>query len=136
MDNAGQTKKVLLVDDEPELLEMVKMRLEANNFEVITASDGQDALGIVRRVRPDIVILDIMLPKLDGFKVCRMFKFDDKYKSIPVILLTARVRETDRKTASEVGADAFITKPFEPQALLSNIYRLLGMEASGDQGNG
>lgn len=130
MDKPEERRKILLVDDEPELLEMLKLRLEANNFEVLTASDGHAALGIVRRTRPDIVILDIMLPKLDGFKVCRLFKFDARYKSIPVILLTARVRESDRKTASEVGADAFITKPFEPQALLANINDLL--EKTGD----
>ncbi len=136
MGNTAERKRILLVDDEPELLEMVKMRLEANNFAVITASDGQSALGIVRRARPDMVILDIMLPRLDGFKVCRLFKFDAKYRSIPVILLTARVRESDRKTALEVGADVFITKPFEPQVLLENIHKLLGTGVAGGKTDG
>lgn len=118
-------KKILLVDDEPQLVEMVKMRLEANNYEVILARDGEQALEKARGEKPDLIILDIMLPKLDGYKVCRMLKFDDKYSSIPVIMFTARSQESEKSMGEEVGADAYIIKPFEPQMLLSKIKELL-----------
>ena len=118
-------KKILLVDDEPQLVEMVKMRLEANNYEVILASDGEEALEKARGEKPDLIILDIMLPKLDGYKVCRMLKFDDKYSSIPVIMFTARSQESEKSMGKEVGADAYIIKPFEPEMLLGKIKELL-----------
>jgi len=114
-------KRILLVDDEVQLVEMMKMRLEANNYEIITAYDGQEALEKARNEKPDLIILDLMLPKLDGYTVCRMLKFDEKYKSIPIVMFTARVQESDKKMGQEVGADAYITKPFDPQALLSKI---------------
>jgi len=119
-------KRILVVDDETQLVEMVKMRLEANGYEVLSAYDGQEALDKARAEKPDLMILDLMLPKLDGYKVCRMLKFDEKYKSIPIILFTARVQESDKETGSQVGADAYITKPFEPQVLLAKIKELLG----------
>ena len=118
-------KKILFVDDEPQLVEMVKIRLEANNYEVILASDGEQALEKARGEKPDLIILDIMLPKMDGYKVCRMLKFDDKYSSIPVIMLTARSQESEKSMGEEVGADAYIIKPFEPQMLLGKIKELL-----------
>lgn len=118
-------KKILLVDDEPELVDMVKMRLEANNYGVITANDGQEALDRVKKEKPDLVILDLMLPKLDGYKLCGLLKKDARYTNIPIIIFTARAQESDIKLGEEVGADAYITKPFEPQILLSKITELL-----------
>lgn len=118
-------KRILLVDDETQLVEMVKMRLEANNYQVLCAYDGQEALDKARKEKPDLIILDLMLPKIDGYKVCRMLKFDEKYKNIPVILFTARAQETDVNLGKEVGADAYITKPFDPPALLAKIKELL-----------
>ncbi len=118
-------KKILLVDDEPQLVEMVKMRLEANNYEVILASNGEQALEKARGEKPDLIILDIMLPKMDGYKVCRMLKFDDKYSSIPVIMFTARSQKSEKSMGEEVGADAYIIKPFEPKMLLIKIKELL-----------
>ncbi len=118
-------KRLLLVEDEMDLAEMVKMRLEANSYDVLTAYDGQEALDKARKEKPDLIILDLMLPKIDGYKVCRMLKFDEKYKAIPIIMFTARAQEADKKLAEEVGADAYITKPFEPQALLDKINELL-----------
>lgn len=118
-------KKILLVDDEPQLVDVVKMRLEANDYEVISAYDGQEALDKVKKDRPDLIILDLMLPKIDGYKVCRMLKFDQKYKEIPVIFFTARAQEEDMKLGKEVGSDAYIIKPFEPQALLAKMKELL-----------
>ena len=91
-------KKILVVDDETDLVEMIVLRLEANDFTVIKAYDGQVALDLARTEKPDLIILDLMLPKIDGYKVCRMLKFDEKYKSIPVILFTA-APSTDEKMA-------------------------------------
>ena len=118
-------KKILLVDDEPLLLEMVVMRLEANDYEVVCAVDGQEALDKVHREKPDLIILDIMLPKIDGYKVCRMLKFDEAYKSIPIIIVTARSQQKDEDMGKEMGADAYIAKPFEPEILLDKIRELL-----------
>ncbi|MDD5772042.1 MAG: response regulator [bacterium] len=118
-------KKILVVDDETMIREMVKTRLEANNYEVITAGDGQEALEKVRRENPDLILLDLMLPKVNGYKVCRMLKFDDKYKKIPIIMLTARTAEDDIKAGKEVGADLYLTKPFDSKILLEKIEELL-----------
>lgn len=119
-------KKILVVDDEPQLVEMVRMRLEANDYEVIAAYDGLEALEKARRENPDLILLDLMLPKMDGYRVCRTLKFDEKYKHIMVIMFTSKAQETDRKTGKEVGADAYIVKPFEPQKLLDKIGELMG----------
>jgi len=107
-------------------VETVTFRLEANGYEVLPAYDGQEGLDKARKEKPDLIILDLMLPKMDGYKVCRMLKFDEKYKKIPIIMFTARAQETDKEMGEEVGADAYITKPFEPQALLAKIEELLG----------
>jgi len=117
-------KKILVVDDETQLVEMVKMRLEANGYDVIVAYDGQDGLDKARQEKPDLIILDLMLPKIDGYKVCRMLKFDEKYKNIPIIMFTARAQAEDEKLGKEVGADDYVTKPFEPQVLLGKIKAL------------
>ena len=118
-------KRILLVDDEKDMVYAVKLKLEASGYEVLTAPDGQDALEKARRSKPDLMILDLMLPKIDGYKVCRMLKFDDKYKNIAVIMLTARVQANDEKLGYDVGADAYIAKPFEPKTLLEKIKELL-----------
>ncbi|MDD5691278.1 MAG: response regulator [Candidatus Omnitrophica bacterium] len=117
--------RVLIIDDETDLMEMVSLRLEANGYQVIFASDGQEGLDKARTEKPDLIILDLMLPKIEGYKVCRMLKFDEKYKHIPVILFTARAEEPDVKLGKEVGADAYITKPFEPDILLDKVAQLL-----------
>lgn len=118
-------KKILIVDDESDLVEMISIRLEANNYQVVAAYDGQQALEKVRTEKPDLIVLDIMIPKLDGYKVCRMLKFDEKYKHIPIILFSARAQESDKLLGEQVGADAYITKPFEPKTLLDKIQELL-----------
>jgi len=119
-------KKILVVDDEIQLVEMVKSRLQANGYIVLTAGDGQEALEKARKEKPDLIILDLMLPKIDGYKVCRMLKFDEKYKKIPILMFTARAQESDKKLGEEVGADGYITKPFEPSVLISKIHELIG----------
>ena len=118
-------KKILLVEDEKDMVYAVSLRLEAAGYEVITAVDGQEALNKARHEKPDLIVLDLMLPKIDGYKVCRMLKYDEKYKRIPIIMFSARAQESDKKLGSEVGADAYITKPFEPKVLLAKISDLL-----------
>ena len=118
-------KKVVLIDDEPDILSTLKLFLEVEGFEVATAADGIDGLEKIRKKVPDLVVLDLMLPKLDGYKICRLLKFDKKYKKVPVVIITARAQDIDRKKALEVGADAYITKPFEPDTLLEKIKELL-----------
>ncbi len=119
-------RKILVVEDEAELTGAIQIRLEQAGYEVLTAYDGQEGLEKARVENPDLIVLDLMLPKMDGYKVCRMLKFDEKYKKIPVVMLTARAQEKDEDLGYEVGADAFITKPFKYQALLAKIAELLG----------
>ena len=118
-------KRILVVDDEEDILNVLRFRLEANNYEVLVASDGQEGLNKARSEKPDLMILDLMLPKLDGYKVCRMLKFDEAYKLIPIIIFTARAQKKDEELSMEMGADAYIQKPFEPEMLLGKIKELL-----------
>ncbi|MDD5449477.1 MAG: response regulator [Candidatus Omnitrophica bacterium] len=121
----SHSRKILIVDDEADLVEVIKIRLEAAGFSTIIAHDGQEGLNKARKDNPDLIILDLMLPKIDGYKVCAMLKRDQRYMKIPIVMLTARAQESDMKLSKEVGADAYITKPFEPQALLGKIEELL-----------
>lgn len=118
-------KRLLIVDDEADLAEMIKFRMENNGYEVLLAYDGQQALETARKERPDLIILDLMLPKMDGYKVCGLLKKDSRYAAIPIIIFTAKGLADDIKLGQELGADAYITKPFEPQVLLEKIKQLL-----------
>ena len=117
--------RILLVDDEPDLAQMVSVRLKAAGYEVSTAYDGQEALEKVKESRPDLMILDLMLPKLDGYKVCRLLKFDERTRGIPILIFTARAQVEDVTLATECGADAYLTKPFEAKVLLAKLQELL-----------
>ena len=118
-------KKILVVDDEAQLVDMVKIRLEANNYLVLTAFDGQEGLEKAYKDNPDLIILDLMLPQMDGYKVCGLLKADTRYNKIPIIMFTARAQDSDKKMGEKVGADAYITKPFEPEELIAKIKALL-----------
>jgi len=118
-------KKILIADDSPTIVAIIKDILTEAGYDTIEASDGQAALEKAKKERPDLIILDLMLPKIDGYKVCAMLKFDRLYEKIPVIILTARGGESDKEMGEEVKANAYITKPFETQALLNNIKTLL-----------
>ena len=122
--------RILLVDDEPGIVKMVGKRLEVAGFDVLVATDGQEALTKARTKQPDLIILDLMLPKLNGFEVCRMLKFDKGMKHIPIILFTALTRDTDEQMGLECGADAYIRKPFRAQELLEKIRALLPVAAA------
>ncbi len=120
-----EKKRILVVDDETELVKAIQIRLEAANYEVLTSYDGQEALEKARNENPDLIILDLMLPKIDGYKVCRILKFDARYKKIPILMLTARSQESDEKVGYETGADAYITKPFQHEVVMAKIKELL-----------
>ncbi len=118
-------KKILIVDDEKDLVKILIFRLEANNYEVISAYDGLEGLEKAKKEKPDLIILDLMLSKMDGYKVCGLLKADTRYNKIPIIVFTAKARDEDMKLGEEVGADAYITKPFKSQVLLDKIKELL-----------
>jgi two-component system, OmpR family, alkaline phosphatase synthesis response regulator PhoP len=121
-------KKILLVDDEKDLVRSVTFRLEDAGYEVVVAWDGQEALEKTKSEMPDLIILDLMLPKMNGYKVCGLLKADSRYNRIPILMFTARAQEADRRMSEEVGADAYVTKPFEPEILFAKIEELLARE--------
>lgn len=124
-------KKILVADDEHNIVKLVESRLKANGYDVITAYDGQEAFNKARSDQPDLIILDLMLPKMDGYKVCGLLKKDTNYSKIPVILFTARAQESDKAIGLEMGADAYIIKPFESEILLGKIKELLKTAQEG-----
>ncbi len=117
--------KILLVDDEPDVVQTVGTRLRAAGYQVAVAYDGQQALDEVNRQRPDMILLDVMLPKLDGYKACRLLKFDERYKQIPILIFTERANTEDVRLATECGADAHLNKPFELDILLGMLEKLI-----------
>ncbi|MER9126383.1 response regulator [Mesorhizobium sp. M0959] len=124
--------RILAVDDTPENLEILRMRLEANGYEVVTAADGEEGLGKARDLTPDLILLDIMMPKLDGISVVRMLKQDLSLRSIPVILVTAKADTRDVVEGLDAGGDDYLTKPFEHQALLARVRSMLRQKALHD----
>ncbi len=121
----AKKNKILVVEDEPDLREGIRAILENNDYEVIVAVNGQEGLDKARKEYPDLIILDLMMPKIDGYKVCRLLKFDSQYKQIPIIIFTVRAEKEDEKLAYNSGADAYITKTLESKELLNKIEELL-----------
>jgi two-component system, OmpR family, alkaline phosphatase synthesis response regulator PhoP len=117
--------KILIIEDEKDLVLTLRFRLEHNGYEVLTAYDGDEGLKKAQNSRPDLIILDLMLPKMDGYRICGILKSDERYKKIPVLILSARAQEADKKMGEEIGADAYVTKPFEPEELLDKIKELM-----------
>lgn len=124
--------RILAVDDRPENLEILRMRLEANGYEVATAADGEQGLEKARDLKPDLILLDIMMPKLDGISVVRMLKQDAALRSIPVILVTAKADTQDLVEGLDAGGDDYLTKPFEHRALLARVKSMLRQKALHD----
>ena len=106
-------KKILIVDDEQDIVESLKFVLETANFTCYCAYNGEDGLRLAKELVPDLIILDVMMPKINGFKISRLLKYDAKYKNIPILMVTARTQEEDKLIGEETGADEYITKPFE-----------------------
>lgn len=117
--------KILIIDDEIDLVETIKFPLELEGFQILVAHNGEEGLNLARKENPDLILLDLMLPKLDGYKVCRFLKFDDRYKHIPILMLTARSQEKDRLLGKETGADEYITKPFDLPDLIRKVKKYL-----------
>ncbi len=126
----AEKSRILLVDDEPSIVKMVGKRLEVEGFDVLVAMDGQDALAKARAENPDLIVLDLMLPKLNGYEVCTMLKQDTRYQKIPIVLFTARAQEKDEKLGMECGANAYVRKPFRAQELLEKIRSLIAASSS------
>jgi DNA-binding response OmpR family regulator len=119
--------KILVVDDEPPIVEVLSYNLKQANYEVAVAWDGEQALDLARRLRPDLIILDLMLPKLDGIEVCRTLRreSDAAIGDVPIIMLTARDEEVDRVVGLELGADDYVVKPFSVRELLARVKNVL-----------
>jgi DNA-binding response OmpR family regulator len=118
-------KRILIVDDEIDIVETIQFMLESQGLECLAAYDGEDALLKARTENPDLILLDIMLPKMDGYKVCRLLKFDEKYKDIPIIMLTAKAQDADKLMGKETGADEYVCKPFVMDDLVRMIREYL-----------
>lgn len=127
-------RTILVVDDEPKLVEVVRAYLERDGYRVVAASDGREALEQFRLAWPDLVVLDLMLPELDGLEVCRRLRQES---SVPIIMLTARAEEADELIGLELGADDYVTKPFSPRALLARVRAVLRrIGSAADDGEG
>lgn len=124
-------KKILVVEDDPHIIKMLELRLKASGFEVITATDGISGLEKAKTEKPDLIIQDLMLPGMDGYKICRILKFDEVYKEIPIIMLTARGQDEDRLKGEQMGADFYMTKPYKSEELLEKINELLRERKDG-----
>jgi DNA-binding response OmpR family regulator len=126
-------KKILIVDDEPHLRMLIQQTLEDLEYdgvELLTATNGEEALESIRAEEPHLVLLDVMMPKMNGFDVCHAVKKEMGWNHVRIILLTAKGQEFDRNRGLEVGADLYMTKPFDPDALIANAREALGLAAS------
>ena len=122
--------KILVVDDEPDALELIEVNLKGAGFDVLSAANGRQALEKARAMLPALVLLDVMLPEVDGLEVCKNLRRDPKTAFIPIIMLTARAAEIDRVLGLELGADDYITKPFSPRELVLRVKNLLKRHAA------
>jgi DNA-binding response OmpR family regulator len=116
--------RVLAVDDDPTILRLLQVNLEMDGHEVFTAEDGEMALVRAREVAPQVVLLDVMMPNLDGWQVCERLRADEATADLPVVFLSARAQESDLARGHAVGADAYVTKPFDPLELVELVERL------------
>ena len=114
-------KRILIVDDEKDFIDPLSERLEAKGFDIIKAYTGKEGLEKAYVEKPDLIILDIMMPEMDGYDVCRKLKIDENYKKIPIIMLTAKFQPNDVEFAKEMGANAYLTKPLEMDVLLNMV---------------
>ncbi|MCD4783185.1 MAG: response regulator [Candidatus Eremiobacteraeota bacterium] len=117
----------MIVDDEAHIVELVRVCLEDSNYDIIEAYDGQEAVNKAQEDHPDLILLDIMLPNMDGYEVCKILKDSDETKEIPIVMLTAKGQEVDKVKGFQAGADAYMTKPFSPLRLLTELEEKLSV---------
>jgi two-component system phosphate regulon response regulator PhoB len=127
-------QKVLVVDDEPDVLELIEFNLRAAGYEVVTAGDGEEALKKAQGIQPSLIVLDVMLPELDGLEVCKALRREPLTASIPIIMLTAKAAEIDRVLGLELGADDYVTKPFSPRELVLRVKNMLRRRQTEEEG--
>ena len=117
--------RILVVDDDRQIVRLVQSYLQQSGFTVLTAYDGEEALHAIRRERPDLVVLDLMLPKRDGLEITRLLRADERLAAIPILMLTARIDDVDKLIGLELGADDYLTKPFNPQEVVARVKAIL-----------
>ncbi len=118
-------KKILIVDDEQDIVESLKFVLEAVDYTCYCAYNGEDGLRLAKEILPDLIILDVMMPKINGYKISRLLKYDNKYKNIPILMITARSQEEDKLIGEETGVNEYITKPFELDYVVEKVNQYL-----------
>ena len=118
-------KEILIVDDEPSIVVPIQFLMEQQGYNVLVAENGEDTLDIIYKYKPDLILLDIMLPRIDGYEVCEIVRLDPRYRDIKIIFLTAKGREVEIAKGLALGADAYITKPFSNTELVSKVQELL-----------
>lgn len=123
--------RILVVDDDKKIIRLVQSYLEQAGYQVLTALDGETALHLIRRERPDLLVLDLMLPGRDGWEITRLVRGDKSMAGLPIIMLTARVEDTDKIVGLELGADDYVTKPFNPREVVARVRALLRRAAGG-----
>jgi DNA-binding response OmpR family regulator len=122
-------KKILIVDDNQNISKSLEIRMKAAGYDTIVAFDGDEGLRMAREQKPDLILLDVLMPKLDGFTMCRLLKFDSAYEKIPIILLTAKNQSKDVQIGKDIAADAYVVKPFNWPSLLALVEQFLKGEA-------
>jgi DNA-binding response OmpR family regulator len=127
-------KEILIVDDEPSIVVPIQFLMEQQGYNVLVAENGESALDIIYKYKPDLILLDIMLPRIDGYEVCEIVRLDPRYRDIKIIFLTAKGREVEIAKGLALGADAYITKPFSNTELVAKVKELLAIthETAGD----
>ncbi len=126
---ADDKKKVVCVEDEPEIIDLIRLILGRKGFDLTGATGGQEGLDMIRKVRPDLVLLDLMMPDMDGWEVYQQMKADQALKDIPVIVVTAKAQSIDKILGLHIAkVDDYVTKPFGPQELLQSVERVLGLK--------
>lgn len=118
-------EKILIIEDEKDIVKMLDYNFKKEGYRVISAYDGEEGLDLARREHPDLIILDLMLPGMDGWEVCKSLKKESKTTSIPIIMLTAKTQEVDKVVGLELGADDYVTKPFSPRELIARVKAVL-----------
>lgn len=118
-------KKILIVDDEIDIVETLKFILEDAGYQCYCAFDGEEGLNLAREIMPDLMILDVMMPKINGYKISRLLKYDNKYKNIPIMMITARSQDEDKLIGEETGVNEYITKPFEIDYVVKKVNEYL-----------